>query len=221
MTRVITKFCNVPDVRGEDGLWVKTFSPNKNERHKTRAFTLWNNITVRCKVGGAEQQRRPGYVGCNNYFKDFQYFAEWCQTQYGYWNKNENGTYWSLDKDITALGNPDSGYSPETCLFVPSKVNNLILKRQRARGLYPLGVYLAQKTSDKFASCCSFNSKNIHLGIFDDPYAAHRAWQNFKISAIEDMLADIDIKEHTKLSRCIKAYANKIREDVKLGLETS
>lgn len=45
---------------------------------------------------------------------------------------------WHLDKDIRIKGNKI--YSPDTCLFVPARINTLFLSCTRARGKYPIGI---------------------------------------------------------------------------------
>ena len=62
---------------------------------------------------------------------------------------------WQLDKDILIKGNKI--YSPDTCCFVPSEINNLFVGCNKSRGSLPIGVtfnkrlkrYVAQISKNK------------------------------------------------------------------------
>lgn len=90
---------------------------NKN----TREYLTWFRMMRRCyDVSSTEY---PAYGGKGVYvdpqWYNFQEFAEWCQWQVEF--KNED---WQLDKDILKVSETKY-YSPETCCFVPRKLNNL------------------------------------------------------------------------------------------------
>lgn len=51
--------------------------------------------------------------------------------------------YWHLDKDILVAGNKI--YSPETCLFVPNRINSLLIRGVKT-GPLPLGVSMMHQT---------------------------------------------------------------------------
>ena len=150
----ITQVINTPDFKDENGKWVQTYSPRPYVRHSTRAGGLWNSMNHRCKPKGSFQTKHPTYISTTNGFKDFQEFAEWCQHQYGYMNRENGGRFWQLDKDLKLFGNKI--YSIETSIFVPSRINSLLLNRGSLRGLYPIGVsWDTSKGKGKFKSQCS------------------------------------------------------------------
>lgn len=136
-TRKQLQLKNHPDFQ-VDGKWVQKFSPEPCVTYSTRAGVLWTNFTQRCKEGGSLQKAVPAYKGSVNGFKDFQEFAEWCQGQIGYNNKDSRGHYWQLDKDILVKNN--KVYSPDTCVFIPKSLNCLLERRANDRGEYPIGV---------------------------------------------------------------------------------
>lgn len=86
---------------------------------KTRAGRVWNNLQTR--TDGRHKDKC--YDEAVNGFKGFQEFAEWCQSEYGYMNVEQNGRFWQLDKDILVSGN--MVYSPDTCCFVPNRINSV------------------------------------------------------------------------------------------------
>lgn len=89
---------------------------------------------------------------------------------------------WELDKDILSKGN--KLYSKDTCCFVPAEINTLLVKRDNARGVYPVGVYF-DKPSGKFKAQLTVNGKRKHLGRFTTPEEAFQAYKTAKEANIE------------------------------------
>ena len=81
---------------------------------------------------------------------------------------------WQLDKDILVKGN--KLYSKDTCCFVPSEVNNLLIKRDNFRGEYPVGVHF-DKYAGKFKAQLAINGKVKFLGRFNTPEEAFQAYK--------------------------------------------
>lgn len=75
----------VDDFKAANGLWVKGYRVG-TPQYITRSGRLWDNMSMRCKVGGALQETRNVYVGCtmSENFKNFQFFADWHIAQVGY-----------------------------------------------------------------------------------------------------------------------------------------
>lgn len=173
------RVCIAEDFKDSEGKWVKSF-PSEFVYYNTRAWTVWKGLQGRCKVGGIMQERQPTFMGNVNNFENFQDFAGWCQTQYGYNNKEGNGKYWQLDKDIIKPLNKT--YSPNFCCFVPQRLNSALLFKSASRGELPLGVFLDKRRGHFIARCRGLDSKVIWLGSFGDKMTAHRAWQLENIS---------------------------------------
>ena len=114
--------------------------------------------------------KKPSYadVTVNEEWKYFSKFKAWMET------KNWKGL--QLDKDILVKGNKI--YSPETCCFVPSEVNNLIIFSNSARGEYPVGVTF-HKRLKKYAANISLGGVIKHLGYFDE---VSEAFNSYKIA---------------------------------------
>lgn len=209
---------NIPDLKDKDNKWIISYNPEANLQLRTRAGCLWSNVNNRCLLGGSYQQRHPTYKGTTNDFIDFQEFAEWCQGEYGYWKKDRD-KFWSLDKDILI---PNSkSYSPGTCMFVPRKVNSLLVSSKDRKGECPLGVCFVKKTSNYRAAGKGKNDSTIHLGSFSDGLSAHKAWQQFKVDRIHDFCEnDPEVAEHEKLVVALKSIASKIEYDMFYNRET-
>lgn len=115
----------------------------------------------------------------------FQNFAKWFEDNY-YECNNE---HMHLDKDILIKGNKI--YSPNTCIFVPERINYLFLKSNRARGLYPIGVSYHKK-AECYTSRCSILNKEgkkneKHLGTFDNEIDAFLTYKQFKENYIKQV----------------------------------
>jgi hypothetical protein len=214
---------NVADFKDESGLWVKTKFV-LGVQIRTRSTTLWRTLSNKCDDNGNVQNiRQRCYAGVSNAFESYQEFTDWCQDQYGYMRQELNGRFWSLDKDVLVPGNRI--YGPDTCLFVPFKVNNtFITPMTREKYTYPMGVYKdkERKLSGSFyAGIRNTGNKNpTVLGKFDTEMEAHRAWQLAKADIILSLSQDAEIKDHVKLQTALISRANMLISDAALGKET-
>lgn len=211
---------NVQDLKDKDGCWVKSYMEvidGTKFNMRTRGSMVWNNMSNRCLEGGAAQAKNECYTVCTNGFSSYQDFVGWCQDQYGYWNRNPNGKFWSLDKDILVHGNKT--YSPDTCLFVPETINGLFMGTDRARGSLPIGVRLHEKVrSVRYRAGCRQKDGTIYTKLYDTPEEAHAAWQLAKIERIWEESADC--KEHPKLYQALMVNIERINDDYQSNRET-
>lgn len=205
--------CNVPDFKDDSGNWVRSYHVTTDITYinnHTRAGMLWKEINKRCKVGGYFQEKYQTYIGCLNGFCNFQEFAEWANSQYGYRLKNENNHFWDLDKDLKVFGNKE--YSKDTCIFVPHRINKLLVPSNK--GPLPTGV-ASIKNSKKFRSKSKWNNKEINLGYFDCPFEAHKAWQRYKIDLIRKIcIDDSEVAAHSELVKILLCNAQRIEDDL-------
>ena len=147
---------------------------------ETRDYQLWKSMLCRC-YDIKYHNRYPTYKYCemSNKFKYFPYFMKWCHRQIGF---DQEG--WHLDKDILVKGN--KVYSEDVCVFVPSEVNNLFIKRDSLRGDCPVGVRY-RKGFDKFESQITLYGKMVYLGTFNTPEGAFLAYKEAKEAYIKDV----------------------------------
>ena len=145
---------------------------------RTKEYELWKSMLQRC-YSQRFQVRCSTYIGCtiSEEFKYFQKFAEWCQSQAGFGVKG-----YSLDKDLIYKGNKQ--YNRDSCAFVPSEVNTLILQRNSSRGEWPIGVYL-DKNSGRFRAKCSLGKTPQHIGYFSTPEEAFLCYKTAKEAYIK------------------------------------
>lgn len=158
-------------------------------RNLIREYSLWSGMLRRCAK--TYQEKHPTYTGttCSENFKSFTFFYEWCNNQIGFNNQDENGRYWQLDKDIIIKGNKT--YSEDVCVFVPQKVNKLLIRRDKNRGEYPLGVCWSKWTSKFYATCCVGGANlNRHIGYFDSVKEAFFSYKAAKEAYIKQVAED-------------------------------
>lgn len=148
----------------------------------TNQYQTWRNMIVRC-YDEKHHEKYPSYIGCevSEEWHNFQNFAKWYDENYYEVDRNEM----QIEKDILVKGNKI--YSPETCIFVPRKINNLFIKRANDRGKYPIGVYYDNCNKKFKAQCNDINNKRKNLGLFNTPEDAFEAYKSFKESLIKQV----------------------------------
>ena len=148
--------------------------PNEARRNVPipKEYSIWNGVRHRCYNENI-RHLTPSYqeAEMSENFKRYSYFKEWCNKQIGF---DQDG--WQLDKDILIKGN--KLYSEATCCFVPPEINTLILKADRIRGKYPIGVY-EDKQAGKFKVRISVEGKQKHVGRY---YCEKEAFYAYKVA---------------------------------------
>ena len=128
-------------------------------------YDCWTSMFKRCY--GKNKYGKYDKSVCEDWC-NFQNFAEWFENNY----YEVDGERTELDKDILVKGN--NVYSPETCLFVPRRINSLFVGINDLREL-PKGVSIK---NDKYVSKVQMNNKPVNLGYFDTPV---EAWYQYKL----------------------------------------
>lgn len=184
-----------------------------------RSERLWFGINRRCDPDSDYVKSRPTYQGCRNEFTSFAEFKQWAESQTGFYKKDGNGKLWQVDKDLLCPGSRI--YSSHTCLFVPAKINSLMLCSNSAQGEWPLGVYLDRCRNRWKAQCSNGDGHSSHVGYFRSPMDAHKAWQQRKASVVMGFAeTDDDVKSDPRIQVALKRIAETIMCDLVLGRET-
>lgn len=146
------------------GVGINDNPPNTT---KCQYYRIWSEMLRRC-YSPKFQQRSPSYIGCtvDPRWHYFSAFKEWAIQQ-----GDINGK--SLDKDLIKPGN--KVYSPETCLFVPQKINVFLTINKSIKGKYLVGVRKKSRNSN-YTSYITFNDQYVHIGVFPTQEEAHRAY---------------------------------------------
>jgi len=167
-------------------------------------YDRWHSLVQRC-YSQKQQKRQPTYIGCtvDQEWKNFQNFALWFKDNF-YQIKDER---MEIDKDILIKGN--KVYGPDTCCFVPQKINTLFVKAEKTRGKNPIGVSYNKKDR-KFWSQLNKGNGPIFLGKFDSPQEAFVIYKTEKENHIKNVA-----KEYKDLipDKVYKALMNYIVEE--------
>lgn len=127
----------IPTIYGLGYIGIGKYNP----KIYIKTYNVWKSMFERCYSGN-----KIHYINCSivEEWFNFQNFAEWFETYY-----IEN---FYLDKDILFKGNKI--YSPDTCCFVPERINNLFCKSNNTRGNLPIGVRIL--ISGRYRACVSY-----------------------------------------------------------------
>lgn len=211
----------IEDVK-TNGKWVSYHSEYINGVQilsTTNAQALYNNVIRRCNKDSIFVERFPTYAVCSFDFIDFQDFAEWCNSSSGYMNKDDTGKVWCLDKDI--LIHKNKSYSPLTCCFVPTYVNNSLLYTG-TESKHPIGVKKSTKCISRYNARCTSLNRRKHIGSFSSPALAHRAWQVAKIQHLEEVVIKYssEVDSRPDVICALNARIDKLRIEHSNGIET-
>jgi len=152
-------------------------------------YKTWVDMLTRC-YSEKFHANNQSYIDCTvaKEWHLFSNFHKWMEKQD--WNHKE------LDKDILMPGNKI--YSPETCVFVPASLNNLLLHAKSKKRKYPVGVEFNNKCKDKFIAHVNLNGKKKHLGCFatqEQASEAHKTAKSNEIKRVALLQSDIRIRE--------------------------
>lgn len=150
-------------------------------------YSKWKDMLMRC-YSDKFQEKHPTYKGC-------LVCDEWLVfSNFKKWMINQDWVDKHLDKDIKIPNNKI--YSPDTCLFVPPKLNLFMCNNRK--GL--LGVNYHKRDKVFGANVNNpITGKIEFLGNFKSESEAHHAWKARKLQLLQDLCislkVDVDIYE--------------------------
>lgn len=173
-TQAILDLRHINHVRVVQGIGYNDLNHIKGECDGI-AYRTWSAMLNRC-YGKTYSERKPTYKDCSvcDEWLYFSNFKKWFDENYidGY----------QLDKDILVRNN--KLYSPETCRFVPNKINTLLLSCNSKRGKYPIGVTRYQ---GKYRARLHINGKDVTIGLYNTISEAFDAYKNRKEKYIKEI----------------------------------
>ena len=104
---------------------------SKGKKVQCPFYVKWFSMLSRC-YNEKTQEKQPCYVGCV-VCDDWLIFSNFKS-----WMIKQDWEGMQLDKDLLIPGS--KLYSPDTCLFIPQKINKLLTDRAGKRGFLPQGV---------------------------------------------------------------------------------
>lgn len=139
-------------------------------------YKTWFGMLRRC-YDSKWRSKHPSY-------RDAKVCEEWLMlSSFKEWfDKNYIDGY-ALDKDILVKDNKI--YSPETCCFVPQKINNLILRHEHKRGTCYIGVFKTR--CGNYQAYYSHDKHRVTIGTFNTEMEAFEAYKEAKESYLSEV----------------------------------
>ena len=158
---------------------------DKIKDDNTESYSTWATMINRCHntKNIKEYQWYKDCFVCEEWY-NFQNFTKWYNENY-YTCEDEK---MCLDKDILIKGNKT--YSPNTCIFVPNRINVLFTKSNKTRGNYPIGVHKKTNSNIFIAQCNIYHNgskKRKYIGSYLTTIEAFNAYKSFKESYIKQV----------------------------------
>lgn len=140
------------------------------------AYKTWSSMIRRCYKSGTRHYRYYGDKGvtvCEDWH-NFQNFAEWFDENYieGY----------SLDKDILSGGAKQ--YSPQNCVFVPQRINALLVGADFGDGRFRKG-YFKVNGYDRCRVKVNIDGRPTFFGGYSSPQEAFMVYKREKEAFIQ------------------------------------
>ena len=170
--------------------------------------TRYANMFYRCH-SKAYQKSHPWYEGCTMCAEwldpehGLERFAEWCNENY--YVIDGEGTI-QLDKDILVKGNKI--YSPDTCIFVPKRINCMFSgsSRKNENGM-PMGVQCSDRRQQYYPVLNGLDGRNIiDREYFDTSEEAWRRYAQYKQDYIISVAETYRSVVPPKVYEAIKNY---------------
>ena len=173
-----------------------------NTKATEKSYITWKSMLVMCYYEKSRQKYKT--------YKDVTVCEEWHKfSNFKKWFDKHYVDGWQLDKDILVKGN--KVYSPSTCCFVPSEINAIVLKTQRCRGIYPIGVSFIKKLN-KFRADYSSKDTKVYLGLFDNHLDAFKSYKEAKEKHIKEVILKYKDKLEPRVYEALYNYKVEITD---------
>lgn len=190
-----------------------------NKKDYSKIYMAWEHLLKRCYDAYFINYKRLTYKDCTvcSEWHNYQNFAKWYEENY-YECNNE---IMCLDKDILYKNN--KVYSPETCIFVPNRINVLFTKSDAKRGEYPIGVHYRFKKVEQYEYhylevACSIlienkkKQKTLKTLPLNRPFQAFTIYKNFKENYIKQVADEYKDLIPSKLYDALYSYEVEIND---------
>ena len=171
-------------------------------------YTKWSSMLRRCysewfNTNGKNSQVYSNTIVCKEWH-NYSNFEKWYLENYP--NKIE-GVVFNLDKDLLQDGVKNKVYSPDTCVFLPAKVNTFLCNNQNTNKTGRVGVNKVNNCNRYRAQIKDFEyNKKIHLGLYKTIEEASNSYieaRKIQIEKVIKYLLDLGITDD-KIHKSIK-----------------
>lgn len=171
-------------------------------------YKTWHGMMRRC-YDTEFKKRSSTYLDCrvDDVWHNYQNFGDWYEDNY-YRIENERV---DLDKDILVKGN--KVYSPDTCMFVPARINTLFANCETDHGKFSTCVYTNGRKGDKKFSV---RTRTEYLGSYRTIEEAARIYKWYKEDALKEVANEYKDRIPVKLYQAMINYKIDIKIKDKL-----
>lgn len=171
----------------------------KEDHSKGGSYRVWVDMIERC-YSKTRYKKYKSYDDCSvcNEWLCYANFKKWYNENY--YNIEEETM--CIDKDIIVKGNKI--YSPDTCVFVPQRINKLFVNNKSNRGKYPIGVTYDMSTG-YFVSIVRENNRNLKT-YHKTPEDAFNSYKERKEEIIKKVADEYKDKIPQRLYDAMYAY---------------
>lgn len=163
------------------------------DREKGGAYRVWIDMIKRC-YDKVRYDKYKNYDDCSvcNEWLCYANFKKWYENNH----YNIGNETMCIDKDILIKGNKI--YSPDTCIFVPQRINKLFVNNKACRGEYPIGVSY-RKNQNLFTATVKINNEKTIKKYCHTAEEAFYAYKNIKERYIKEVADEYKEKIPQKL----------------------
>lgn len=170
------------------------------------SYRTWRMMLQRCydeKVHKVEPRYKDCAV-CEEWHSLFR-FNEWYLQNY----YSINDERMELDKDILLKNNKI--YSPDTCVFVPQRINTLFVTANKIRGEFPVGVYY-DRQKKRYIANMAYNGKSIKVARCITPIEAFYEYKFYKECYIKEVAEEYKERIPDRLYRAMLKWEVEITD---------
>lgn len=178
-----------PSVYGVGYLGQGEYNAVKNGK-MTIQYSYWKAMMQRCYCKSIKKHTSAyDNVSVCEEWHNFQNFAKW-------FDKNfylVDGEKMNLDKDILKKGN--TVYSPETCIFVPMKINQLFIKNKTVRNPnLCIGVRYNKNRNKYQAQCGTLDERRVKticcVNTLEEAFNKYKVYKEDLIKSVAQQYKD-------------------------------
>ena len=160
---------------------VGNYKAKENNKH-LYYYRVWQSMFDRCYSG--KDKNYKNVKVCEEWY-NYQDFAKWFHKTFPSHIKNVK---FHLDKDLLQQGIENKIYSPQTCVWLPRRVNSFLQVKNTNTKTGITGIQLLH--SNKYLATSTLfenQSKSFRIGIYENLDEAIKAYKEFKLKQEEEV----------------------------------
>lgn len=172
----------------------------KIEGKMTKSYRVWYSMLNRC-YSTKYHKNKPTYIKCEvcDDWKYFSRFKTWFDENY----PNIDGIELQLDKDL--IGGESKFYSPETCVFLPNKINSFVSNKKINNQSGYVGVSWNKQSSKWVVNITDFETaKYKRYGYFkniEDAAKAYEEARKIEAEKVKEYMRSLGIYSEDLISK--------------------